>query len=261
MDGRAGLIAIAAVACGGPPAPRHAARTDVHVLARGSLGYAVAFAGARPISVELGDAFELVVRDAGGREQGRVALGAADRDWTALATSEELAWVGGETGEVVAIELATAKVVARWPVGAPITGLVASEDLVAIADAEGALCVRRRDDGALLQCVAAHDGAIRDLTLAGDVLTTRADDGAHGWRLPALTPTSPADAEASLRITGARVDRVDADGPHLIVEMSGAVQDVAITPEGRVAVAAWISALDQASVVVVDAEPVLSSPP
>jgi len=247
----AGLAAIALAACGGPPAPRRAVGTDVRVLARGSLGYAVAFAGERPVSLELGEAFELVVRDEAGAERGRVALGPAERDWTVLAAAGDRAWAAGEAGEVVAVDLASATVAARWPVGAPVTALAASDELVAIGDVEGALCVRRADDGALLQCLAAHDGAIDRLVLAGDVVTSVGDDATRGWRLPDLREVAPGDEGSPLRITGARVDRVDADGPHLVVEMSGAVQDVARSPSGRIAVAAWITKLDQPSIVVV----------
>jgi len=241
-------IAVMLAACGGPPAPRRPAGSAVEVLARGTLGYAVAFAGERVLSVELGETFELVVRGAGPAQ--RVALGGADRDWVALATAGERAWVGGETGEVVEIDLAAAEIVARWPVGAPVTALAASEEFVAIGDAEGALCLRRADDGALLQCVAAHAGAIRDLAVDGEVVTSRGDDGAHGWTLPALAEIAPA-ADATIRANGLRVDRLTEDGPQLVVEMAGQVQDVAIAASGRVAVAAWIRALDQASIVVV----------
>lgn len=248
MDRRAGLALLAA--CGGPPQPRHAETDAARVLARGTLGYAVAFAGERPISVELGLAFELVIRDDEGVETGRVALGGADLDWTALAANGARAWAAGEPGEVVEIALDDATVTARWPVGATVTALAASEDLVAIGDAEGVLCLRRTDDGALLQCVAAHDGAIRDLAITGDVLTSRGDDAAQGWRLPALE-LAPPDDESPIRVAGPRVERLTGDGPSLIVEMSGAVQDVAIAGSGRLAVAAWITALDQPSVVMV----------
>ncbi len=73
---------------------------------------------------------------------------------------------------------------------------------------------------------------------------------AHGWRLPTLELTPPDDG-SPIRVAGARVERLTADGPRLVVEMSGAVQDVAIAGSGRVVVAAWITALDQPSVVVV----------
>ena len=53
------------------------------------------------------------------------------------------------------------------------------------------------------------------------------------------------------RIAGRRVERRAGDGWELVVEMAGAVQRIAVSPTGDLAVAAWIGALDQPSVVLV----------
>ena len=249
MDRRAGLIGLVALAACGAPAPRGGA-APVRVVARGTLGYAVAFAGERLVSVELGERFELVVRDASGRALGRLDLGAPERDWLALACAGDRCWVGGEAGEALTVDLAGPAVVARWPQGAPVTGLAHAGGHVAIGDATGVLCLRRADDGALLQCVAGHGEAITEVRAEDGGLVTRDAGGeARGWTVPALAERAP--AGDGLRVAGRKVERRDGDRWALVVEMAGAVQDVAVSPVGDVAVAAWIGALDHPSVVVV----------
>lgn len=251
MDRRAGLIALLVVAaCGGAPAPR-AGADPVRVVSRGTLGYAVAFAGDRLVSVELAERFELIVRDAAGQEERRLALGAAERDWPALACAADRCWVGGDTGEVAVVDLASASIVARWPVGEPVTALAAADGHVAIGDAAGVLCLRRAGDGALLQCVAAHPTAIVELRPdAGRLVSRDASGDALAWSVPALAG-AVSETEPEIRIAGRRVERRAGDRWELVVEMAGAVQRVAVSPSGDLAIAAWIGALDQPSVVLV----------
>jgi hypothetical protein len=251
MDRRAGvaLACLAVTACGAP-APR--AGGAVRVVARGTLGYAVAFAGDRLVTVELGERFELVVRDGDGRaERGRIDLGPPERDWPALACAADRCWVGGDGGEVVAVDLDPPAIVARWPAGEPVTALAHLGEHVAIGDAAGVLCLRRAGDGALLQCVVAHAEPIAALDARDGGLASRAAGGeARGWTAPALAER--ATSEPAIRISGRRVERKGGDGRwSLVVEMAGAVRQIAASPAGDLAVAAWIGALDHPSVVLV----------
>ncbi len=270
MDRRARLSVVAAAAAAwtsacGAPSPVAPAGAQVTVVARGTLGYAVAFAGTRLVSVELGERFELVIRD-GARDGGRrVDLGPPERDWVALAARGDRAWVGGDGGEVAAVDVGAAAITARWPVGAPVTALAATDTLVAIGDATGVVCVRRADDGALLQCLAAHAQAIDALAVVDGALVSRGEgEAARAWTLPALAAApapapAAADADAiaprwrgrAIAIDGRAVDVVDAAGRRRVVAMAGAVRAVAVSPDDRLAVAAWIDALDQPSIVLV----------
>jgi hypothetical protein len=249
MDRRAGLALLVLAGCGGAPSPR-AGADPVRVVARGTLGYAVAFAGDRLVSVELGERFELIVRSLDGAEAGRLDLGPAERDWPALACAADRCWVGGDTGEVAIVELAGPAIVARWPVGEPVTALAAVDGHVAIGDAAGVLCLRRADDGALLQCVAAHAAPIAELTADAAGLVSRDRGGeALVWTVPALDVRA-AEPEV-IRVAGRRVERRAGERWELVVEMAGAVQRVAVSASGDLAIAAWIGALDHPSVVLV----------
>jgi hypothetical protein len=227
------------------------------VVARGTLAYGVGFAGDRLVTVELGERFELLVRDLPAAAPRALDLGAPERDWPALACTADRAFVGGDTGDVVVVDVsadAAPRELARWPVGAPVTALAALDGLVAIGDATGVVCLRRIDDGALLQCVVAHDGPITALELHDGALVTRAADSAHVWQIPSLA--GPSGADASGIAWGARQVRVDGrrvidDAGRTVVEMAGPVRAVAVSQSGKLAIAAWISALDQPSVVLV----------
>jgi hypothetical protein len=249
MDRLQGIALLLLCACGGRPAPTHAKKLRVQVVSRGTLGYAVELAGDRVVTVELGERFELVVRDTPSAKPRALDLGPAETDWVALAAAGDRAWVGGDTGEVIAVDVARLAEEARWPIGAPVTALAASGDHVAIGDATGVLCLRRADDGALLQCVVAHDGAIAELDVIGDSLITGDATGSTAaWSVPSLA-VAEAGAASPFVVDGKRV--LDARGG-LVVEMGGAVQDFAVSPTGQLAVAAWITSLDQASVVLVE---------
>jgi hypothetical protein len=226
----------------------------VQVVARGTLAYAVGYAGDRLVTVELVERFGLEIRDPGDATPRMLDLGPAERDWAALACAGDRAWVGGDGGEVVVVDVAQGRELERWPIGAPVTALAVAGDLIAIGDATGVLCLRRADDGALLQCVVAHDGPIAGLALDGGALVSRGADGAHAWQVPSLTGPTPGVAlglswgDRRVVVDGPRVR--DAGGA-LVVEMSGPVRGLAVSPSGDLAVAAWIHALDQPSVVLV----------
>ncbi|MCA9677665.1 MAG: hypothetical protein KC464_21765, partial [Myxococcales bacterium] len=137
-----------------------------------------------------------------------------------------------------------------------ITALAASDGRVAIGDADGVLCLRRGDDGALLQCVAAHDHPVAALAVDGERLISRGDD-ARAWHLPDLARGVGVDrigvqwAGGEVVVDGAAVDLV-ADGHRSrVIEMAGPVHGVAVSPDGRLAVAAWITQLDQPSIVLI----------
>ena len=256
MDRRASVVALVLAACAG--GPRSTARTTV--VARGTLAYAVAFCGDQLATIELGERFELVVRRAdGGPPLARADLGPPELDWTALACDATRAWIGGETGEVRGFELASGAEVARWPIGAPVTSVLfasGAPGAIAIADASGVLCLRRRD-GALLQCVAAHDGAIAALELDGERLISRDRNGAaRGWTLPSLASSEPAAAGPRwqgdrVRAVGRRVERLRGRGWENVATLAGTVRGIAVGPAGTLAIAAWIGSLDDASVVLI----------
>jgi hypothetical protein len=254
MDRRQVLTLLALAACGGS-GPRTTATTTV--VARGTLAYAVAFCGDRLATIELAERFELVVRRAdGGPPLARADLGAPERDWPALACDATRAWAAGEPGDVRGFDLATGAEVARWPVGAPVTALAAAQDMVAIGDAEGVLCLRRAD-GALLQCTVAHGAPIAGLVVDGATLVSRDAHGeARGWALPSLAarpagPPGPRWQGDPVRAVARRVERLRADRWETVATMAGTVRGVAVGPAGTLAVAAWIGTLDQPSVILV----------
>jgi hypothetical protein len=215
-------------ACGGAAATPCAPR----VLARGTLAYdAVATADA-VIAIELEERFALIVHDATtGAARATIDLGPASQDIVALAIdpSRRTAYVGGKDQQVRAIDLDRGAVIATWPVGADVTSLAATHDYVAIADATGTLCLRGKG-GALLQCVAdATDGPI---ALDGDRIRT----GDRAYALPSLAVT--------------RVQDLPAPAMHPAVRFGGAIHAVRPGPDGT-AIAAWVHALDDPSVVLV----------
>jgi len=257
VDGaaRVGLAAIALAACGA--SPRSPAAT---VLARGTLAYAVAAAGDRVVSIELDDRFALLVRkpdDA--RVLGRIDLGPPERDLPALAAAGDRAWVGGADGQVRAVDLARGAVVATWPVGAAVTALAAAGDWVAIGDAAGVLCLRRADDGALVQCAVAAAAPIAAIGVergaGGEVLRVLAGGQTCGWRLPALARVPGAApgitwGGGQVVVRGRTVELVRARGRQRLLTLAGAVRAIAIAPGGGLAVAAWVTTLDDPSLVV-----------
>ena len=166
--------------------------------ARGALTYAVAFAGDDIlVTVELELTFALVVRriePSGVVELRRVPLGDADYDVEDLAIDPggTTAWVASRDGTVRAIDLTTGRVSVTWHLGSSGTAVAVSPDRrwVATGTADGVLCLRRIRDGALLQCLAAHQSQISSLDFdsSGNFLASASWDGrVSEWRVPALS--------------------------------------------------------------------------
>jgi WD40 repeat protein len=217
-------VAVAGAGCGGsgprpllPGAIASAAPVglgDGQVLRRGALGYRAAFLGPRLwLAAELGVRFELVVRrlgPGGWQESGRLDLGPPEWDITGLATApggrrawigrgRASAWIGSTDGTVRGIDVERREVVARWPMGAPVTAVAASpRGLVAAGSERGVVCLRRVGDGALLQCLAAHRGRVSALAFAGDRLASASWDGSVAlWSVPALRRLAVFEVEGS----------------------------------------------------------------
>lgn len=186
-----------------PPGPAVGlgTRTDV---TQGALAYAVAFAGDHTlVTVALTDSFALLVHDlprhGAPRLRHRIPLGPAELDIDDLAvdTTRDQAWVASRDGTVRGHDLRRGVPIATWHMGSSATAVAVSPDgrFVAMGTADGILCLRRRDDGALLQCVAAHDAPIADLDFGPDIASdTRApllascawDGTVVVWRVPSL---------------------------------------------------------------------------
>ncbi len=184
MDRRALTVAAAlalAPSCGGAPTrsghgvPRaggDAAPTGLavdRVLARGVLGYGAAATADAVISVELGERFALVARDRdSGRAEMRVDLGGPERDVLDLAVGGGEAWVTGTDGTARAFALPGGAARARYPLGHLGTAIALSADYVAVGTDAGVLCLRRRTDGALLQCAALFGARVSGLSFDAD---------------------------------------------------------------------------------------------
>ncbi len=234
MDRGRGLIALsiaAAIACGPrgqnrgrPLRPGEVATSTPSGLrvreraATGVLTYAVALdsAGRRLITVELSTRFELVVRRLGASGEviasERTLLGPADWDVRDLALDPagQIAWIASADGTVRAIELEGGRTRATWHLGDAATAVAVSRDgrHVATGAASGAVCLRRAEDGALLQCMIAHAGPVSAIDFSRDRLATGSWSGEVAtWQVPSL----------------AVLDRLRA---------AGSVNDVAFSPDG-----------------------------
>ncbi len=179
------------------PAPAPAAGLGSPAVVRaGALAYAVALApGDTLVSVELDLAFALAIRplDPTGavRAQRRVTLGPPDYDLPGLAIepAPARAWVASHDGSVRAVALDTGEVTTTWRLGSRTTAVAVSRHgrFVITGTADGVLCLRRAEDGALLQCVHAHDGPVATLAAGPGVLASGSWDGSVTvWTLPAL---------------------------------------------------------------------------
>lgn len=240
-----GLAALAyAVACNAGPRPLRAGESASSPaagldhdrdLARGVLTYAVAFADDDTlVSIELATSFDLVVREliAGQAvEVLRVPLGPAEYDIDDLAIAPpttgprhedahdgKLAWVASRDGTVRAIALTSGTTRVTWHMGSGASAVAIAPDgeHIAVGTEDGIICLRRLEDGALLQCVAAHDARVSELTFdhTSKRLASASWDGwVYLWRIPALT------------ILGSQ-------------EIAGSANGVAFDPDGhRVAIA------------------------
>jgi hypothetical protein len=243
-------IAVALAACAAGP--------RAQVVARGTLAYAVAAAGPDLVSIELDERFALLVRSPDVPEPRlRVDLGPPEADWSALAAAGASAYAGGVGGEVRRVDLATGQITARWPVGAAVTALATADDLLAVGDATGALCLRRLPDGALLHCVLAADGPITGVAITGRELITASAGSATAWRLPSLTRSGatrwrlPVWAGGDVVVRGRTVAVLDGNGkPRTVATLDGAVRSVAILSGSRLAIAGWVTRLDNPSIIV-----------
>jgi len=196
--------------------------------ARGALAYAAAIDERESIlvTVELTLSFELVIRDldADGRarERARIRLGDPTYDIEDLALDGRAgeAWVASTDGTVRAVELARGAVTETWRLGDPASAVAVapSGTWVATGTETGVLCLRRRADAALLQCVAAHGARLSALDFGArngnPVLVSASWDGSVKlWSVPSLA---------------------------LLAEQraAGSANDVALAPDGtRVAIA------------------------
>lgn len=212
------MILLALGACSKPPSLRALAPGDSpagspaglgrsEIATRGVLTYAVAFAGkGRLAAVELSTEFALVVHDlaplsrassppepGAGRPRvlQRIALGPPAFDVGALAVDEtrDQAWIASRDGTVRGYALDSGALEITWHLGSAATAVAVSTDgaFVAMATEDGILCLRRRHDSALLQCVAAHEAPISALAFAHGRLASAAWDGTViVWDVPSL---------------------------------------------------------------------------
>lgn len=185
---------------GGQPNPKAGVLSgarEATVAARGALTYAVAITKKRLVSVELTTRFELVSRtiDDRGKVRGvhRHVLGDPTYDVHALAVdaARSEAWVAMADGTVRAVALGGQERV-RWKIGDVATAVALSPDgrFVAVGTATGVVCLRRRADGALLQCMTAHGGVVSALGFAPAgpprLASTSWDGSASLWNVPSL---------------------------------------------------------------------------
>lgn len=248
-------VLLAAVACGGgglaplgpgeSAADRPAGMAVRQVARRGALGYRSALLGERLwLAVELGVRFELVVRQlAGGRARdlGRLDLGPPDWDVTALAVAQGVprAWVGSMDGTVRIIDLDRLRIERTWRIGHAVTAVAVSPRgrQVAVATDSGVLCLRRARDGALLQCVVAHQARIAALDHAGDRLITGAWDGSAAvWSVPSLRRLEGFSIEGSVNAVA-----LSPDGRRIAVAGSAAPPSPAARADPRGAGRGWLA--------------------
>jgi WD40 repeat protein len=168
--------------------------------ARGVLAYAAELDREESmlVTVELAVSFELVVRDLDAegraRERARVQLGDSTYDVEDLVVDAAAgeAWVASLEGTVRAVDLSRGAVTETWPLGDAATAVaVAPGTYVATGTATGVICLRRRSDAALLQCVAAHDDRVSALAIGpgdgGPMLVSASWDGSVKlWSVPTL---------------------------------------------------------------------------
>jgi WD40 repeat protein len=218
-------------------------------LASGVLAYAVAYAPDGGIaSVELGDQFELVLRDPAQRPRRRIALGPPEWDVTGLAIDGGTAWVASLDGTVRGFDLRTGRARRRWPLGAGATAVAARAGWIATGSATGVVCLRRGRDGALLQCVAAHREAVAALAFdrGGARLVSAARDGtAILWDVPSLRIAARHEskqplADAAFAPDGARIALAEGTRVSLWSPTGGAVHRCG-RHRGEVTAVAWLA--------------------
>lgn len=238
------VIACLATGCA---APRTA------VLARGVLPYALAEDADRLVSLELTEHFELVVR-AHGRELRRIDLGPPELDVRALAVHRGLAYVGDDSGWVREVSLATSTVRRLFATGAPVLALAVDTHHLVTADASGALCLRRQNDLALLQCARAPF-RVHTLTLSGDRVVMSSDTHQVTWSTPSLAAIGEIEnlvSEHRFRGGAAWAVREQlwwrrGTKAKRLATMASAIRQILLTSSGALVIAAWPKRLDDAA--------------
>lgn len=280
MDRRPRLISLASMlASAAALAACAGSASTTRVLARGVLPYGVATTGDAVVTVELAERFELVVRalSPGGPAERRLDLGPPEHDLRALAVADRTAFVGSDAGFIHEIDLASMRPVQSYAVGAPLRALAADASYLLSADTSGAVCLRRRRDGALLQCAHVAEPVGR-LELDGETVRLIAEPKPAAdpkappqpaaliatWSVPALQPSpSPAPAPRSVGApVAAPVAELFQDGAvtsvghqviwqrggerRVLAELATDVRFITVTASGSLIVAAWPTSLDDA---------------
>jgi hypothetical protein len=255
MDGRRVALVLLVAACSGRGARGPALPGDARVLARGSLAYAAVATAGAVVTLELEERFALIVRDPdSGRARTTVDLGAAERDLVALAVHGDTAWVGGDDHAVRTVDLARGAVTATWPIGAPVTALRWLDGgWLAIGDATGTVCLRRLADAALLQCATLAADPVSRLSPSADGSGLVVESGSErtAWTLPALARTTAVPPPRRWRggeitVAGREVRA----GTRVVASLGERVRMVEVGPRGELIIAAWITRLDDPSVIV-----------
>jgi hypothetical protein len=244
------------------------ATSSVQVIARGVLTYCVATSVDTIVSVELSERFELVVRDGGSVR--RLDLGPPEIDLRALAVQRLVAYIGSDAGFVFEVDLRTLHQTRVFAVGSPIQALAVDDNYLVSADASGAVCLRRRGDGALLQCALAPSH-VTAMTISHETLWLQPygpDNGAANgadvaattpWSLPGLAATTPPSTEklatelrwqgGTLRVSGPRLLWDRGNEHRVLIQLATSIRAVAMTASGDLVVAAWPKSLDDAALV------------
>ena len=215
------------------------ASSNGNVLARGTLAYGVAAGGPLVASVELDTRFRLVLRAPAGTQS--VDLGPPDYDFVGLAVdgAGRRVAVAGLDGTVRLFfhEGDRAAQSASWRLDAAATAVALAPDgaYLAHGSASGVVCLRRVADGALLQCVAAHEARVTGLAFADakTLVSAGADGRAVVWEVPSLKVLAKRD--------GAPVVHLAARGPDVALARIDSVEtwrwrddQVASTPAAKV---------------------------
>jgi hypothetical protein len=216
----------------------------MRTVARGTLGYAVAFADQALYTIELDERFALFVRDPDtGAVRARYDVGPAERDLLAVAVADGVAWIGGDDQQVRGIDVTSGHAVATWSVGAPVTALAVIGAYLVIGDGTGVVCVRRRTDGALLSCLALADTAIESFDQRPNTVAALTRGGTVAIAVPSLTTANAVAANLVVH------DRdVIVDG-RVVAHFAGSARAVARGPRGQLVAVGWIRDLDDPSVI------------
>lgn len=178
------------------------------ILARGTLAYdvAVGVGGAVVASIELTDAFALVLRR--GTTVTRTRLGPPELDFVAVAADGATVAVAGLDGTVRVFD-AKGGETRRFRLDDAATAVALIGPYLVHGSASGILCLRRLEDGALLQCVDAHDGRVSALARDEDSVVSGGADGAViVWSVPSLAVRARHRAHAAVTALAARRGQV-----------------------------------------------------